>query len=130
MATTNTTRKAKKSPATPKKTAPAAPRKARKPRVAQEHDVPVERDGYLEGITARLKEDRDPEPPKRKAEPKVKIREGLEEEVLALLKDKLRIEISSGGFTDPNNRKVEVFFGRTKLSEANFDVVQTREYEG
>lgn len=130
MATKDTPHTTNRSPTAAKRTASPATRKSRKPRVELDQDVPVERDGYLEGITARQVEDRDPKPVKRKPELEVKIREGLEEEVLALLRNKLRIDISSGGFTDPNSRTVTVMFGRIKLTEATFDVVQKEEYGG
>jgi len=47
----------------------------------------------------------------------------------SVLKD-LRLEIRSGGFTDPNSRTVELKLGNETITAAYFDVVQTDEYEG
>lgn len=42
----------------------------------------------------------------------------------------LQLNIYSGGFTDPNSRKVELTLGDKVISTAYFDIVQTDEYEG
>lgn len=53
-----------------------------------------------------------------------------EEDFVEFLKDNLRLTTRSGGFTDPNNRTIELKFGDTTLCETSFNVVQTGEYEG
>jgi hypothetical protein len=42
----------------------------------------------------------------------------------------LRLNVYSGGFTDPNSRKVELTLGGKVISTAYFDVVQMGEYKG
>ena len=42
----------------------------------------------------------------------------------------LTITVRSGGFTDPNNRTIELKLGDRVITTAYFDVVQTSEYEG
>ena len=52
------------------------------------------------------------------------------DELLRVLKDGLRIEVTSGGFTDPNSRTVKITFDGEEIASTYFDVVQTDEYEG
>ncbi len=56
----------------------------------------------------------------------------LKEEMLAVFKDSLRIEVegSDGGFTDPNGRVIKVFFAGTCVARASFDVREKEEYGG
>lgn len=54
----------------------------------------------------------------------------LRARVLKLLKDELRINVESGGFTEPNNRIISVKFGDHIVCKETFDVTQRREYEG
>lgn len=42
---------------------------------------------------------------------------------------KIRVEIKSGGFTNPNSRTLEVIYGNRVLCTEYFDVVQQDEYE-
>jgi hypothetical protein len=42
----------------------------------------------------------------------------------------LQLNVYSGGFTEPNSRKVVLTLGDRIISTAYFDVVQTSEYEG
>jgi len=51
-------------------------------------------------------------------------------ELVEVLKQNLRIEVVEGNFTDPNKRTIKLMIGMEKISEADFDVVQKREYEG
>jgi hypothetical protein len=43
---------------------------------------------------------------------------------------KITVEITAGGFTDPNSRKIEVKYGHRVLCYDYFDIVQRDEYEG
>ena len=52
------------------------------------------------------------------------------EALLQSLKENLTIEVHSGGFTEPNERTIQVLFDGNTVAEATFDVVQKSEYEG
>lgn len=52
----------------------------------------------------------------------------VQKEVLAFLKDNMKIEITDGGFTDPNRRELKVMIGIETICETSFDVVQKSEY--
>jgi len=51
------------------------------------------------------------------------------EELKQLLKENLRIDISSGDFY-PNSRVVKIYFDDELITEDYFDVVQKDEYRG
>jgi len=42
----------------------------------------------------------------------------------------LSIVVKDGGFTDPNSRKIGIYYDEELITEAWFDVVQTDEYDG
>jgi hypothetical protein len=42
----------------------------------------------------------------------------------------LSLDVTNGGFTDPNSRCVILKLGETEITRAYFDVKQQREYEG
>jgi hypothetical protein len=52
------------------------------------------------------------------------------ERIIENVLNTLSLNITSGGFTDPNSRKIELKLGDRVISTEYFDVVQTREYEG
>lgn len=52
------------------------------------------------------------------------------ERITELVISRLNITVYSGGFTDPNMRKVELTLDNKVISTAYFDIVQTSEYEG
>ncbi len=52
------------------------------------------------------------------------------ERIVESVLENLSIEISGGGFTNPNSRIVKLKYHHQTLSQTSFDVVQTREYEG
>lgn len=56
------------------------------------------------------------------------VRADVERIVENILCD-LRIEVTDGGFTNPNSRKITLLLGNRVLDTAYFDVVQKREYE-
>ena len=55
----------------------------------------------------------------------VQIRELIKQEL-----KKLRIDVRSGSFTDPNSRRVSLRLGDEEIASTYFDVKQQDEYEG
>lgn len=51
-------------------------------------------------------------------------------DLVAFLRENLRLEVDRGHFTDPNNRRINLMLGDTEITSASFDIVQQREYEG
>lgn len=58
------------------------------------------------------------------------MKEALKEGIKQYLKDNLRIEVTGGGFTDPNRRVIAIKLDGETVCSDTFDVVQQREYEG
>jgi hypothetical protein len=52
----------------------------------------------------------------------------LREHLLQLLKDELRISVTNGRFTSPNDRTIQVHLGNDLIAEATFDVADKEEY--
>lgn len=72
-------------------------------------------------------------PPKEKKSTRMIVRDDpyiRRSDMIAFLKENLKIKIMDGGFTDPNNREVRIIVEGDVIATANFDVVQKREYEG
>lgn len=46
------------------------------------------------------------------------------------LEKHLKLQLTRGNFTDPNNRTIQLVLKGEVISEVSFDVVQKREYEG
>jgi hypothetical protein len=52
------------------------------------------------------------------------------EAMKSYLKDRLRIKLENGDFTDPNNRRIVLLLEDREIDAVSFSVRQTREYEG
>lgn len=57
------------------------------------------------------------------------LREDVERIIENVLNE-LRLDVQDGDFTMPNYRTVVLKLGDRVITQATFDVVQTREYEG
>src|SRR5690606_14142157 len=71
-----------------------------------------------------------PTPEELEAQEKADAKEALRQEILDALKGTLHLKLSTGGFTDPNDRTVSLMLGDECLSQVSFSVRQSREYEG
>lgn len=116
------------SPATPKSSlAKTAPSRARRPRLADALDEasppPIDAVSTKAGIK--------PKPlaaPRKRPSASPASGNPLRSELLALLRDSLRIKVSTGDFTNPNSRKLLLMLDGEEVASAEFDVVQKEEY--
>ncbi len=63
-------------------------------------------------------------------EAELQARKALKDILLPLLKESLRVEVSSGHFTSPNDHYIKVSLDDELITEATFDVCSRPEYEG
>lgn len=50
--------------------------------------------------------------------------------LIAFLKENMKLEVKEGGFTDPNSREIILWIGDELICRTSIDIKQRREYEG
>lgn len=127
------------------KTTSAKKRAARLKRTGQEDETPVPADASprlkfhgltpFPGADTEGEDELDLDEVVEAAEPEptaeeLAARNALKAVLLPLLKESLRIKVSSGHFTSPNDRTIEVFLDDELVAEATFDIRSRPEYDG